>query len=66
MSNQPKASDSAPIWVREKRRPTREELAAKHFADGGGMGAPPPDPELDAFWHQDAETPAAPIVKRFK
>jgi hypothetical protein len=28
-----------PVWVREKRQPTKAELAAKHFADGGGMGS---------------------------
>jgi hypothetical protein len=31
-----KLGDNRPIWVREKRAPTRAELAAKHAADGGG------------------------------
>ena len=29
--------NGVPIWQREKRSPTRAELAAKHFADGGGV-----------------------------
>lgn len=32
-----KLGDNVPVWVREKRQPTREELAGKHAADGGGM-----------------------------
>lgn len=52
-----------PVWVREGRQPTKEELAAKHFADHGGMGPPAADPEADAFW---LDTPGTPIVKRFK
>jgi hypothetical protein len=33
-----------PVWVREKRQPTKAELAAKHFRDGGTVGtAAPPD-----------------------
>jgi hypothetical protein len=32
-----KLGDQVPAWVRERRQPTRAELAAKHAADGGGM-----------------------------
>lgn len=45
-----------PVWVREGRRPTREELAAKHFADRGGM-APQADPQVDAFFADDGKEP---------
>lgn len=31
-----KLGDRAPPWVRERRPPTRAELAAKHLADSGG------------------------------
>lgn len=33
--------NGAPPWMKERRQPTREELAAKHAADGGGMALPP-------------------------
>lgn len=39
MLNVRKASENMPIWQREKRQPTRAELADKHAADGGGMGS---------------------------
>ena len=48
----PNIRDNAPIWMRENRAPTRAELAAKHFADGGGM-APSVDNALPA---DDGET----------
>ena len=41
MINVRKASDNMPAWQREKRAPTRKELAEKHFADRGGMDPGP-------------------------
>lgn len=41
-----KLGDNMPIWTREKRAPTRAELAARHFADGGGMGTSRPGNSL--------------------
>lgn len=35
MLNVKKASENMPVWQREKRQPTRAELADKHAADGG-------------------------------
>ena len=43
-----------PVWVRERRAPTRAELAAKHDADTG-QGSPAPGPRLEFF---DDTTPA--------
>jgi hypothetical protein len=41
--------DNAPAWVKERRRPTRAELAAKHFADGGTVGPAGSENNLDDF-----------------
>lgn len=59
-----KLSDNVPVWVREKRQPTREELAAKHFADGGSVGTPASNPQNDAYFDEiEATTPI--VVKRY-
>ena len=39
-AKKPALAENVPVWVREKRQPTRAELAAKHDADGGGMAPP--------------------------
>jgi hypothetical protein len=53
--------DSAPAWVRERRKPTRAELAAKHIADGGSVAGPAP--ESDTFF-TDAAPPVLPTKAR--
>jgi hypothetical protein len=49
MSKGPALRDALPAWARERRQPTRAELAAKYFADGGrvasGSGNTLPDDE---------------------
>lgn len=37
-----KLGGNLPVWIREKRQPTKAELAGKHVADGGGMGTSGP------------------------
>jgi hypothetical protein len=60
-----KLSDNVPPWVRERRQPTRAELAGKHEADGGGMAPPPPDQTTSAFFNGDDDTGEV-IVKRYR
>ena len=40
MQNVRPASDNAPIWQKERRSPTRAELAAKHATDQPGTPSP--------------------------
>lgn len=56
-------ADGAPAWVREKRQPTKQELAAKHAADGGGMGAPAADSSYAFFNGDDGSGDI--VVKRY-
>lgn len=61
-----KLSDNLPIWAKEKRAPTRAELAAKHVADGGSMAYGVPesatDPTQAAFFEvAAAETELVPV-----
>lgn len=55
--------DNVPVWVREKRPPTRAELAAKHVSDGGSMAyGVPPSPSTDAFFKEaPKETELVPV-----
>ncbi len=56
--------DTAPLWVKENRRPTRQELAAKHFADGGTVGPATPVDTGPSFFDIDEDTGPIP-VKRY-
>lgn len=42
----PSLVDNLPIWSQQRRQPTRAELAAKHAADGGGVGSSAPSNSL--------------------
>jgi hypothetical protein len=48
--------DNVPPWVRERRQPTKAELADKHVADGGGMGTASGNSLPDDVDDSDTET----------
>lgn len=62
----PSLVDGIPPWRREKRQPTRAELAAKHIADGGTESyALPMSPIKNPSTGEEIAEPAPIKVKRY-
>lgn len=59
------ARENAPIWVKENRRPTKDELAAKHAADGGPPAGGDANSSLNSLGDDDVPDFETVVVKRY-